>query len=249
LLKVEQDYQTKLTTLSNQAELDRKQVAIQAAQDVENAFGTFIDDLISRNKTLKQSFQDLVKSITSDLNKLASQEIAKQLFGAGTGGGNFLNNIFGKIFGGGAAAGGGTADTAATTAHTTAVTADTTATSAQSTLLQTSFAALASSAEAASAALASVGGGGVGGLFGDAGIGFGSVASFDVGTPYVPQDTLAVVHKGEAVIPAAMNRIGNRGSSNVHMTFNISGNPDSRTLDQIEAAAARGASRATRSVM
>jgi hypothetical protein len=255
LLKVEQDYQTKATTLANQAELDRKAVAIQAAQDVENAFGTFIDDLISRNKTLKQSFQDLVKSITSDLNKLASQEIAKSLFGPGTGGNNLLSGLFGKIFGGGAGAGGD----ASQAAHTAAVEADTLATTEQSTLLTTAFTALTTAAGTASAALATVGGGsalgsafgsfGGGDLFGGAGVGFGNLASFDVGTPYVPQDTLAMVHKGEAIIPAAMNKGGAVATGPMHMHFYISGNPDSRTLDQIQAAAARGASKSTRSVM
>jgi hypothetical protein len=32
-----------------------------------------------------------------------------------------------------------------------------------------------------------------------------SIPSFDVGTPYVPQDTLAMVHKGERIIPASQN--------------------------------------------
>lgn len=32
------------------------------------------------------------------------------------------------------------------------------------------------------------------------------IPSFDVGTPYVQQDTLAMVHKGEAIIPASMNK-------------------------------------------
>jgi hypothetical protein len=253
LLKVEQDYQTNVTKIANQAELDRKAVALQAAADVENAFGTFIDDLISRNKSLKDSFKDLVKSITSDLNKLASQQIAKSLFGAGTGGGNFLNDIFGKIFGGGAGGAGATSDAATTAAHTTAVEADTLATTEQSTLLSTAFTALSTAAGTASAALAAVGtsgaagglGGGLSSLFGAA----GDVASFDVGTPYVPQDTLAVVHKGEAIIPAAMNKGGAVATGPMHMHFYISGNPDSRTLDQIQAAAARGASKATRSVM
>jgi hypothetical protein len=114
---------------------------------------------------------------------------------------------------------------------------------------------LTTAAETASAALASVGGGaGLGGLggdlFGGGGVGFlNDVPFFDVGTPYVPQDTLAVVHKGEAIIPAAMNKGGAVATGPMHMHFYISGNPDSRTLDQIQAAAARGASKATRSVM
>ncbi len=35
-----------------------------------------------------------------------------------------------------------------------------------------------------------------------------SIPSFDVGTPFVPQDTLAFVHRGEAIIPAAQNTGG-----------------------------------------
>jgi hypothetical protein len=249
LLKARQDYETKATQISNQAELDRKQVALQAAQDVENAFGTFIDDLISRNKTLKQSFQDLVKSITSDLNKLASQEIAKSLFGPGTGGNNLLAGLFGKIFGGGA----GDATLQAT--HTEALAADTTATATLTTSLLAANTALAAftaslAASGAGAGITAIGGS----IFGEggAGVGFGfsdALASFDVGTPYVPQDTLAIVHKGEAIIPAAMNRGGAVSTGPMHMHFYISGNPDSRTLDQIQAAAARGASKSSRSVM
>lgn len=40
-----------------------------------------------------------------------------------------------------------------------------------------------------------------------------SLPSFDVGTPYVPRDTLAVVHQGERIIPAAQNRAGAGGQS------------------------------------
>jgi hypothetical protein len=255
---LEQSHQLKLTTIANQAELDRKQFALQAAEDTQNALGTLLDDLISRTKTWKQSFQDAIKGLTSDLNKLASQQIAKQLLGPGTAGGGFLNNIFGKIFGGGA---GASTDTAAQTAHTTALAADTAAYTVGTPAVELMFTTLTTAGQAAAAALAAVGtsGGlgsafgsfGGGDLFGDAGVGFGNVgfASFDVGTPYVPQDTLAVVHKGEAIIPAAMNKGGAVATGPMHMHFYISGNPDSRTLDQIQAAAARGASKATRSVM
>lgn len=41
---------------------------------------------------------------------------------------------------------------------------------------------------------------------------------YDSGTPYVPQTGLALVHQGEAIIPAAYNRGGSSG-----MTFNING--------------------------
>lgn len=38
---------------------------------------------------------------------------------------------------------------------------------------------------------------------------------FDVGTPYVPQDMVAMVHKGEAIVPAAQNKPGALGGITV----------------------------------
>jgi len=46
---------------------------------------------------------------------------------------------------------------------------------------------------------------------GTSGSGGSYVPSYDVGTPYVPQDTLAMVHKGERIIPASQNRSGSSG--------------------------------------
>lgn len=37
---------------------------------------------------------------------------------------------------------------------------------------------------------------------------YGQMASFAVGTPYVPSDMIAQIHKGEAIIPASQNRAG-----------------------------------------
>jgi phage-related minor tail protein len=99
------------------------------------------------------------------------------------------------------------------------------------------------------------GGGGIGGLFatifggggfaaegGSAG-GFGGVGtneaggflslisnflgSFDTGTEYVPRDGLAMVHKGERIVPAAQNRAGFGGT--VIVNYHDAGGGDTRS--------------------
>lgn len=40
----------------------------------------------------------------------------------------------------------------------------------------------------------------------DLGSGFGDIPAFAKGTSFVPKTTLALVHKGEAIIPAELNR-------------------------------------------
>ncbi len=76
---------------------------------------------------------------------------------------------------------------------------------------------------------------------------FGGMPSFDVGTPYVPQDMFAKVHKGEAIVPARYNNgAGAGGSMQVTQHFAISGPADTRTQQQIASAAARGLSVAQR---
>jgi hypothetical protein len=63
------------------------------------------------------------------------------------------------------------------------------------------------------------------------------LASYDVGTPYVPQTGLAMLHAGEAVIPAAYNNGGSSTSSgdiNANITYapviQVSGTVDEKKL-------------------
>jgi hypothetical protein len=87
------------------------------------------------------------------------------------------------------------------------------------------------------------GGGGGGGVTpGGFGLGGFDIPAFALGTNYVPRDTLAVVHKGEAIVPAAYNKGGR--SLNVTNNFSVSGPVNTQTQDQIAAKSARATQRA-----
>lgn len=268
--KLEAQHQQKLTDIARQAELERRKDELQATQDFQNDFAAAIEQVVNGTKSLKQAFLDFFKQLDQQLVQLASNKIAQQLFGPGTSGGGFIQGIMGKIFGGGALGGGGgagaSAEAAATQATTTAMTQLTAATTTQSTtfnlldsgstLLETAFQAVTSAAQSAASALLSMGGGGgglggIGDMFGGFGSsdfggvgGFGGMFGFPMfasGTPYVPRDMLAIIHKGEAIIPAGMNRPGgNTSSYAVHNYFNIAGGADARSQGQIAAAAFHG---------
>ena len=94
-----------------------------------------------------------------------------------------------------------------------------------------------------------------GSLFGGGGGGLANafasaiVPSFAVGSSYVPRDTLAIVHKGEAIIPASQNKPGAMGAGVVQNNhFYLAGAADTRTQDQIAVATARGLSNARRNL-
>ena len=70
---------------------------------------------------------------------------------------------------------------------------------------------------------------------------FSSIPGFAVGTPYVPQDMLAMVHKGERITPAAENRRGGGGMAGMTYAPTINNYIDSRT-DQAQVAQIVGAS-------
>jgi hypothetical protein len=76
-----------------------------------------------------------------------------------------------------------------------------------------------------------------------------NVASFDVGTNYVPKTGLALIHQGEAIVPAAANKVGNYnpgGDVTIHNNFALPAAVDNRTMAQIAASAGGSISLAMR---
>ena len=74
---------------------------------------------------------------------------------------------------------------------------------------------------------------------------FRKLPKFDVGTDFVPRDMMAVVHKGEKIVPAAQNKPG-YGGVMVTNNFTISGATNRSSEGQIAAAAAAGVRRGLR---
>jgi hypothetical protein len=94
-------------------------------------------------------------------------------------------------------------------------------------------------------------GGGSGGgsqlaaLFGGITSLFTGLPSFDVGTPYVPRDMVAKVHRGERIVPASQNRPGAMGSAapSISQTNYIDSRTDQAQVAQIASEAAKRAVR------
>lgn len=91
------------------------------------------------------------------------------------------------------------------------------------------------------------GSGAFGGLFKDVfGSLFGGIPKLDTGTDFVPRDMLAVIHKGEAVVPAAQNRPGSGGGgTNINVSVVMPQGGTRSTALQFGTDAGRQISRAT----
>lgn len=192
---LEQEHQKKLTTISNEAEQSRMAFMTGSQAAFESGFGGLLNNLMTGTMSWKKAFLQAAQQITSAIDKLAADAIAKQLFGGGSSGGNAIGNIFGMLgFGGGG--------------------------SGASIFGGTDASQLASG----------------GGFSLDSGF---SIPSFDVGTPYVPQTGLALIHQGERIVTAKDNATGKYGSNpmSINNHFTINGPADARTQSQIAAQA------------
>ncbi len=70
----------------------------------DSALTTFFEDLANNTKTVSQAFKDMTNSILKDINKIASKEIADQLFGKVKGEGGGIGGFISDFLKGGSGA-------------------------------------------------------------------------------------------------------------------------------------------------
>jgi len=240
IAELQAKHDTEMIKLDEQARTQEQQAWVSTLSPIETAFNSQLRGLLSGTTSwataMKKIFGDLVIDIIEYFEKIAVEKAAlglTNLFGASPQG--LLSGLLGGgLSGGGDSQGGGTgaatatgltssmkaltavftggqavtaAQTAATTAQTTATAAQTTATVAET------------SATTAETAAQSAGGG--------AGIIDGLLpVALASGTDYVMRGGLAIIHQGEAVVPAAARVSGpftGAGmGTQVHAPVNIS---------------------------
>lgn len=196
-----------LASIDKQIQVDQQQAAEKYAALWQSATQGFVSDLdaqigplLNRTETLRQALGKVIISMTEQLAKFGLNTILT---------GNSTLGIGGILGGGGAGIGGGvSALTAALGLNTVAQTAGNAAqaasTAASITGTTANVAGTASNDALAAATLpntAATLANTVATQFAAIGHFFG----FATGTPFVPETTLAVVHKGEQIIPAGLN--------------------------------------------
>jgi lambda family phage tail tape measure protein len=267
LIERQRDFSLGATEAVNNYINAAKDLGSQIGDAFSGAFSGLEDVLTEFFTKGKADFKSFFGAIHADITRIVvrqaiTQPIAESILGgfnSGEGIGGLLKRGLGGLLGpsgpeaGAANLAGATANTAALAAQTAALGASTAATtasaaaeSAASVAIATAsassaaaLAALTSSAIAASAALATVGGASAApsilGAFG-----FGTPMA--TGTNFVPHDNFpALLHRGEAVVPAQYNPAAGGSSSGVtvivHQTF--TGNVTKDTMEQGAAATGR----------
>lgn len=264
IAELDAQHQAQMAQLQARATAEQMKDAKQATDDIEQGFSRAFASFADGSETARQAFDKFITSIDQQLTQLISKDLFNKLFQMG--GDNSINSTLtgwmSKLFGGSGGVGQATQDVA-TTANTTALTTLTTAVM----QLATEIMAGGGSGGGLSALLSSVVGGGgdvaggfgfttsltgsadavAGGAVAEGGGGMSALmglASFDVGSPYIPTDMVAQIHKGEAIIPAHLNSPYNPNNVAVTNNFVVPGGADLRTQSQIFAMAGAGIQRA-----
>ena len=69
---------------------------------LSDAAGNAFADFITGTKTAKEAFQDFAKTVINEIAKMAAQDLAKSIFGGGSGGSNGVGGFLSSLFGGAA---------------------------------------------------------------------------------------------------------------------------------------------------
>jgi hypothetical protein len=194
--------------------------ALEVKNNMQSAFGGFFNGLLTNTKTLKQAFADLFKNIADNfaqmISKMMAQKLTDAIFNAGSNGGGQGGGWMSQLLGSIFGGGGGTASTYGTIAG-----------SEQTAMLAAQDA-------------------GTSSAFSGIGSWLSGLLSFDVGTDYVPNDMVAMIHKGEKIVPAAYNNPKSQGAGNVvqHLNFNFDQPQSSQTMMQLASATGMSMQRA-----
>lgn len=209
--QIQDQGQTRALQLSVEAYNAQTQSARQAAESIEDGFSKSFASVVDGSKNARSAFTSFVTSIDQMLTQLVAKKLFQQLFDMDGSGGSpgtsvtgLLTSGLGKLLG---SAGGSIFSAAGAFGFNTGLTG------------------VAGSAGAVAAGAGASGGEGLSALLG--------LASFDVGTPFVPHDMVAQIHQGEAIVPAHLNSPYNPGNSTVTNNFILPNQIDTRTQSQI----------------
>ncbi|WP_321822107.1 MULTISPECIES: phage tail length tape measure family protein [unclassified Burkholderia] len=270
-----QTKQLQLAIAANDAQMQSaRQAATSIEEGFSRTFASIIDGTARGKQAFANLFASINQELTQLVTKSLFDKISKIEFGGGFSADSLLRSGTSKLLGGDASgAAATTAHTTAVTADTTGIAAMTAAvTEATAALAAFTAAAITSSVSGAGSSLSGLlgglGQGDMAGAFGFTATGVtgsaGAVASgamssggggmsalmglasYDVGTPFVPNDMIAQIHQGEAIIPAHLNSPYNPGNVNVSNQFVLPGGTDLRTQSQIAAMAGASISQAMR---
>jgi phage-related minor tail protein len=254
---LEQQHQAKMTELNIQGATEQTQSQRQAMNDLEGDIEQLSENLAAKPQQWRQSFMQFFTSLDQQLVKLSANALFKELAGPGTSAGGTLSGIFSKMFGG--ASGTNAIATQQVTSSQIMTATVPSMSVANMTVANSNSLSGGSGGGGLASLLGGLGGSSdFGGAFGftatgatgstDAVIsGLGSeggtegmsalmgLAAYAQGTPYVPNTQLAMLHQGEAVIPAAQNSpyAGSGGIGSVTNNFVLPGQTDMRTQSQI----------------